>query len=166
MAETQGNEDYLICFSFPLCRKHPSELLVRIDPGDVATSPSPYLTTAKHNFLPRPHHPPLVQRLLFLQLSQLSGNPTQKNTLRKDQSIMFRRRWSGLPEDPVFPTDLEELGCVEYLALSSSFALQLLVSFVNKIWLDNQEHTGRVAPSYHQWQLTTMLQLLCRAQVG
>ncbi|KAG8167809.1 hypothetical protein KVR01_003498 [Diaporthe batatas] len=27
---------------------------------------------------------------------------------------MFRRRWSGLPEDPAFPADLEELGyCVE-----------------------------------------------------
>lgn len=43
---------------------------------------------------------------------------------------MFRRRWSGLPEDPFFPADLEELGYVDYLPSYLSITLQLLVSLL------------------------------------
>jgi hypothetical protein len=31
---------------------------------------------------------------------------------QQQQPIMFRRRWSGLPADPVYPSDLKELGFV------------------------------------------------------
>lgn len=112
--------------SLSYCLEGHRRLSISSDLAAFAVSTFQLFDNTQLNFLqPTQHH---SLHHLFRRYLQIRASPTPEWNLQHGQTNMFRRRWSGLPEDPSFPADLEKLGYVDGLSLALSCAPSLVIS--------------------------------------